>query len=76
VRAVSGTEGVVDEDLTESRKAAGQRRIVAGLTRLEAAVLEHQYLTRLELASSRLDAITDHRGRLTHVRAAELGKPA
>ena len=73
VGAVGGSEGVVDVELGE-RRQPGQCRVVLGLAGLEAAVLQHQHLARLQGLGQRLDLVPDDRGRLRHLSLEQLAE--
>ncbi len=61
VRAVGGPEGVVDIEIGEAGEGLRQLRIVLGLARLEAGVLEQQDLPGPETRGKRLDVLADDR---------------
>ena len=74
VGAVGGAEGVVDVEVGEPGQRVGQLRIVLGLARLEADVLEQQHVARAQPGGHRLDLLADHRRRLLHLGAEQLGQ--
>jgi hypothetical protein len=68
-------EGIVDVELGERSERLRQGRVVLGLARLEAAVLQEQHFAGLEVSGHRGDLVADHRRRLLHGRAEQLAEP-
>jgi hypothetical protein len=75
VSAVGGAEGVVHVQIGQCGKPPRQLGIVAGLTGLEAAVLEHQHLPGTELSRQALRLGAHHRRRQRDLRAQQLPQP-
>ena len=76
VGAVGGAEGVVDVEVGERGERLGELRVVLGLARLEADVLEQQHFAGPERAGHRLDVAADDRRRQVHLGAEQLGRAA
>ena len=75
VGAVGGAEGVVDVEVGERGERLGELRVVLGLARLEADVLEQQHVAGLEPVGHRLDLGADDRRRQLHLGAEQLAEP-
>jgi hypothetical protein len=59
---VSGTEGVVHVEVGQRRQVPGELRVVAGLARLEPAVLQYQDVAGLQALGHALDLGSHDRG--------------
>ena len=76
VGAVGGAEGVVDVEVGERGERVGQLRVVLGLPRLEAGVLEQQHVAGAERAGScRSTSPPTTAGRLLHLGPEQLAEP-
>ena len=74
MRAVCHAEGIVDVEIRQRRELPRELGIVARLSRLEAHVLEHQYVAVAQLLHQRRDLVADHRRRQRHLRARQLAQ--
>src|SRR5439155_24082286 len=73
---VCGAEGVVHEDVPETREPADELGIVPGLAGFEPAVLEHQHLPRTDLVTCSLDLVSHHVCRLANLSLDQLRQAA
>jgi hypothetical protein len=73
---MGGAEGVVDVSVRQARQALGQTRIVLGLARLPAGVLQYEHPSGLERVGLCASVLAHHIRRLDHGSVDQLGEPA
>ena len=75
VGAVGGAEGVVDVEVGQPGQSLGERRVVLGLPRLEADVLEQQHVAGPSPSAIVSTSSPTTAGACLHLGAEQLGQP-